>query len=130
MSKVSNVHSGHYKTAGRGRQGEGLLQEQQKRAYVTQRESMRVAGNEEQAGIPTWEATPPNLETEAEPESSPKQLAKRVKKPAKRAKTAKRKPSKMRKAASGQRARGGRTTSRKRPAGRSAAKRTIRRRTT
>jgi hypothetical protein len=88
MSKVSNVHSGHYKVAGRGRQGEGLLQEQQKRAFVTQRESARVQGNEEQAGLPAWEVTPPNLETEAEPAAPARKTSK--KRP-KRAKTAKRK---------------------------------------
>ena len=79
MSKGSNVHPGHYKVAGRGRQGEGLLQEEQKRAYIDQRESTRRAGNEEQAGIPTWEATPPNPVVENESADAKAAPRKRVK---------------------------------------------------
>lgn len=88
MSKASNVHPGHYKVAGRGRQGEGLLQEEQKRAYVDQRESVRRSTSEEQAGIPSWEATPPNLETTNElPPSDAKPLKKTRKRASRNGKT-------------------------------------------
>ena len=87
MSKASNVHPGHYKVAGRGRQGEGLLQEEQKRAYVDQRESVRRFNSEEQAGIPNWEATPPNLETTADPAPTPVKSAKKARTPAKKSLT-------------------------------------------
>jgi hypothetical protein len=66
MSKAINVQTGHYKVAGRGRQGEGLLQEQQKRAYAGQREAIRTEAAQEHAGVPVWESTPPKLVDEDE----------------------------------------------------------------
>jgi hypothetical protein len=63
MSKHINM-TGHYKVAGRDRQGEGILQSSQKGAYAQQRHEARLQAIEAQAGPPAWETTPPNLEIE------------------------------------------------------------------
>jgi len=82
------------------------LQEEQKRAYAGQRESVRRNDNQEHAGVPVWEATPPNLEVETTPASAPakrsrkKTIAKApAKKTAKRTAAARRKPTMPRKKA-------------------------------
>jgi len=90
MSKGNSAYPGHYKVAGRGRQGDGLLQQEQKQAFVAQRESVRLAEIQEHAGAPAWEATPPNLETASEPVAAApkprkKTLTKTPKKTAKKA---------------------------------------------
>jgi hypothetical protein len=61
MSKHINM-TGHYKVAGRDRQGEGILQSSQKGAFAQQRHEARLQALESQAGPPAWETTPPNLE--------------------------------------------------------------------
>jgi len=61
MSKHVNM-TGHYKIAGRERQGEGILQASQKGAFAQQRQQARRDAIESQAGPPAWETTPPNLE--------------------------------------------------------------------
>ena len=63
MSKHVNM-TGHYKIAGRERQGEGILQFSEKGAYAQQRQEARLEAIEAQAGPPAWETTPPNLEVE------------------------------------------------------------------
>ena len=66
MSKHINM-TGHYKVAGRDRQGEGILQASQKGAYAQQRHEERLQAIEAQAGPPAWETTPPNLEITESP---------------------------------------------------------------
>ena len=51
MSRNINVNPGHYKVAGRERQGEAILQAEQKQAYTTQQAD--AMGD----GVPPWEAT-------------------------------------------------------------------------
>ena len=69
MSKHINM-TGHYKVAGRDRQGEGILQASQKGAYAQQRHEERLQAIESQAGPPAWETTPPNLEISEKPAPS------------------------------------------------------------
>jgi hypothetical protein len=66
MSKHVNM-TGHYKVAGRDRQGEGILQASQKGAYAQQRHEAQLQAIESQAGPPAWETTPPNLEIAERP---------------------------------------------------------------
>ena len=51
MSRNINVNPAHYKVAGRERQGEAILQAEQKQAYTTQQAD--AMGD----GVPPWEAT-------------------------------------------------------------------------
>ncbi len=86
MSKNINVNSGHYKVAGRERQGEAIHQSSQKGAYAQQREEARREAVESQAGAPLWETTPPNLEIPDKPapparKQTRKRTAKRTQKP-------------------------------------------------
>ena len=83
MSKHVNM-TGHYKIAGRERQGEDILQSSEKGAYAQQRREARLQAIEAQAGPPAWETTPPNLEIEDRPKPRLKKAAK-----SKRAKTLK-----------------------------------------
>jgi len=77
MSRNINVNPAHYKVAGRERQGEGILQQQQKQAYATQ----QAGGTSD--GVPPWEATRHSFVSAQPPEPAP---AKKVRKPkAKRA---------------------------------------------
>ena len=76
MSKHVNM-TGHYKIAGRERQGEGILQSSQKGAFAQQRQEARREAIESQAGPPAWETTPPNLEIEDRPKPTAKKPAKR-----------------------------------------------------
>jgi hypothetical protein len=62
MSRNINVNPGHYKVAGRERQGEAIHQSSQKGAYTQQRQEARREAIEFEAGPPAWETTPPNLE--------------------------------------------------------------------
>ena len=62
MSRRINVNPGHYKVAGRERQGEAIHQSSQKGAYTQQREEARREAADAQAGPPAWETTPPNPE--------------------------------------------------------------------
>jgi hypothetical protein len=89
MSKAINVQSGHYKVAGRERQGEDILQEQQRTAYTQQRKSMRTHAAAAHAGIPVWESTPPNLDFDRPPEPPAKRGRKRGGKKTAKAKAAK-----------------------------------------
>ena len=61
MSKHINM-TGHYKVAGRERQGEDILQSSEKGAYAQQLQEARREAIESQSGPPAWETTPPNLE--------------------------------------------------------------------
>ena len=72
MSRNINVNPGHYKVAGRERQGEGILQSSQKGAYAQQRQEARRDALESQAGPPAWETTPPNLEIPDTPKAPAK----------------------------------------------------------
>lgn len=80
MSRNINVNPGHYKVAGRERQGEGILQSSQKGAYTQQRQEARRHALESQAGPPAWETTPPNLEISdtAEPPASTKKRTRKM----------------------------------------------------
>jgi hypothetical protein len=69
MSKHVNM-TGHYKIAGRERQGEGILQSSEKGAYAQQRHEERLQAIQAQAGPPAWETTPPNLEVADKPKPS------------------------------------------------------------
>jgi len=51
MSRNINVNPAHYKVAGRERQGEAILQAEQKQAYTTQQ------ANAMGDSVPPWEAT-------------------------------------------------------------------------
>jgi hypothetical protein len=64
MSRNINVNPAHYKVAGRERQGEGILQEEQKQAFATQQAD--GAGD----GVPPWEATRHTF-VSAQPEPEP-----------------------------------------------------------
>ena len=71
MSRNINVNPGHYKVAGRERQGEDIIQAQQKQAYATQ----QADGFSE--GVPPWEATRHSFVSAQPPEQAP---AKKVRK--------------------------------------------------
>ena len=72
MSRNINVNPGHYKVAGRERQGEAILQAEQKQAYTTQQAD--AMGD----GVPPWEATRHSFVSAQPPEEAP---AKKARKP-------------------------------------------------
>ena len=72
MSRNINVNPGHYKVAGRERQGEAIHQQAQKQAYTTQQAD--AMGD----GIPPWEATRHSFVSAQPPEQPP---AKKMRKP-------------------------------------------------
>lgn len=79
MSRNINVNPAHYKVAGRERQGEGILQAEQKQAFATQQ------GGGAGDGVPPWEATRHTFvsaqpEPEAKPKKKPRKAAKAKKK--------------------------------------------------
>ena len=65
MSRNINVNPGHYKVAGRERQGEAIHQAEQKQAYTTQQ--AEFVGD----GIPPWEATRHSFVSAQPPEPAP-----------------------------------------------------------
>ena len=77
MSRNINVNPGHYKVAGRERQGEDILQRDQKQRFAQQ------AGGGRRGEVPPWEATRHNFAT-AQPEPARKRA-----KPRRKPKTAK-----------------------------------------
>jgi hypothetical protein len=79
MSRNINVNPAHYKVAGRERQGEGILQQQQKQAYTTQ----QADGMGD--GVPPWEATRHSFVSAQPPEPAP---ARKVRKPKPKRRTA------------------------------------------
>jgi hypothetical protein len=83
MSKHVNM-TGHYKVAGRERQGEDIIQSSQKGAFARQRQQARREAIESQSGPPAWEATPPNFEIADRPKAAARKTRK-----AKKAKTLK-----------------------------------------
>jgi hypothetical protein len=101
MSRNINVNPGHYKVAGRERQGEAILQAEQKQAYTTQQANF--AGD----GVPPWEATRHSFVSAQPTEPAPAKKARKVK--------AKAKPKARRQASKA-----------KRPAARKTSKKTIR----
>jgi hypothetical protein len=72
MSRNINVNPAHYKVAGRERQGEDIIQQQQKQAYATQQADGRSDG------VPPWEATRHSFVSAQPPEPAP---ARKVRKP-------------------------------------------------
>lgn len=72
MSRNINVNPAHYKVAGRERQGEGIIQQEQKQAYTTQQAD--AMGD----GVPPWEATRHSFVSAQPPEQAP---AKKTRKP-------------------------------------------------
>ena len=72
MSRNINVNPAHYKVAGRERQGEGIIQQEQKQAYTTQQAD--AMGD----GVPPWEATRHSFVSAQPPEEAP---AKKARKP-------------------------------------------------
>jgi hypothetical protein len=72
MSRNINVNPAHYKVAGRERQGEGIIQQEQKQAYTTQQAD--AMGD----GVPPWEATRHSFVSAQPPEPAP---VKKVRKP-------------------------------------------------
>jgi len=101
MSRNINVNPGHYKVAGRERQGEAILQAEQKQAYTTQQANF--AGD----GVPPWEATRHSFVSAQPTEPAAAKKARKVK--------AKAKPKARRQASKA-----------KRPAARKTSKKTIR----
>ena len=92
MSRNINVNPGHYKVAGRERQGEDIIQQDQKQLYASQQ-----PGGGHHGDVPPWEATRHSFATaQPEPEQKPVKArkkskpAKKTRKPAAR-KAAKRK---------------------------------------
>ena len=83
MSKHVNM-TGHYKIAGRERQGEDIIQSSQKGAFAQQRQQVRREAIESQSGPPAWETTPPNFDTADKPKAAARKTRK-----AKKAKTLK-----------------------------------------
>jgi hypothetical protein len=79
MSRNINVNPAHYKVAGRERQGEAILQAEQKQAYTTQQAD--VMGD----GVPPWEATRHSFVSAQPPEPAP---AKKPRKPKAKRRTA------------------------------------------
>ena len=77
MSKHVNM-TGHYKVAGRERQGEGILQMSQKGTFAQQRQQARRDAIESQAGPPPWETTPPNFAIAEESPSREKRTAQKA----------------------------------------------------
>ena len=110
MSRNINVNPGHYKVAGRERQGEDIIQQDQKQLFASQQ-----PGGGHHGDVPPWEATRHSFATaQPEPEQKPVKARKKSK-PAKKAKAPKKaKASKKAKAA---------TKARKPAAARTAAKR-------
>ena len=64
MSRKSNVNTDHYKTAGRGRQGEGLVPEIHKRAFAQARSGATV----------TSETIFPGARAASSPKTRPREL--------------------------------------------------------
>ena len=119
MSRHINVNPGHYKVAGRERQGEDIIQAAQKQAYTTQQADGRSDG------VPPWEATRHSFVSAQPPEEAPakkarKPRAKRRTSPVKRAaaRTTSKKATRKRKPA-----RAARRPARRRAASRSASRR-------
>lgn len=77
MSRHINVNPGHYKVAGRERQGEDIIQHEQKQAYTTQQAD--AMGD----GVPPWEATRHSFAS-AQPEPEP---ARKMRKPGSKRRT-------------------------------------------
>lgn len=77
MSRNINVNPGHYKVAGRERQGEDILQRDQKQRFAQQ------SGGGRRGEVPPWEATRHNFAT-----AQPEPVRKRAK-PKRKVKTAK-----------------------------------------
>lgn len=73
MSRHINVNPGHYKVAGRERQGEDIIQEEQKQAYATQ----QADGFSD--GVPPWEATRHSFVSAQPPEQAPAKKAREAK---------------------------------------------------
>ena len=80
MSKHINM-TGHYKVAGRERQGEDILQSSEKGAYAQQRQEARLEAIASQAGPPAWETTPPNLEITDRPKPPAKKKSRKSARP-------------------------------------------------
>ena len=75
MSRNINVNPGHYKVAGRERQGEDILQQHQKQLYAQQ------PGGKHHGDVPPWEATRHSFVTaqpEPEQQPAPKKAAKKA----------------------------------------------------
>ena len=84
MSRHINVNPGHYKVAGRERQGEDIIQQDQKQLYASQ----QPGGGH--GDVPPWEATRHSFATaQPEPEQQPAK-ARTKSKPAKKAKPGRR----------------------------------------
>jgi len=77
MSRNINVNPGHYKVAGRERQGEAILQAEQKQAYTTQQADFMGDG------IPPWEATRHSFVSAQPPEPAPAKKTRKLKAKAK-----------------------------------------------
>lgn len=77
MSRNINVNPGHYKVAGRERQGEAILQAEQKQAYTTQQAD--AMGD----GVPPWEATRHSFVSAQPPEPAAAKKARKLKAKAK-----------------------------------------------
>ena len=71
MSRNINVNPAHYKVAGRERQGEDIIQQQQKQAYATQ----QAGGMSD--GVPPWEATRHSFVSAQPPEPAPARKARK-----------------------------------------------------
>ena len=85
MSRNINVNPGHYKVAGRERQGEDIIQQDQKQLFASQQ-----PGGGHHGDVPPWEATRHSFATaQPEPEQQPVKARKKSK-PAKKAKAPKR----------------------------------------
>jgi hypothetical protein len=91
MSKHVNM-TGHYKVAGRARQGEDILQSSEKGAYAQQRQEARLEAIASQAGPPVWETTPPNLEIADRPKPPAKKKSRKSAGPRKGKRTRKAAP--------------------------------------
>ena len=104
MSRNINVNPGHYKVAGRERQGEDIIQQDQKQLYASQ------PGGGHHGDVPPWEATRHSFATaQPEPEQTPAKARKKSK-PAKKAKPARKaraskKPNAAKKATAAKKAR-------------------------
>ena len=73
MSRNINVNPGHYKVAGRERQGEDIIHEQQKQTYAAQ----QTLGMND--GVPPWEATRHSFVSAQPPEQAPPKKARKSK---------------------------------------------------
>ena len=73
MSRNINVNPGHYKVAGRERQGEAIIQAMQKQTYTTQQAD---GGSDD---VPPWEATRHSFVSAQPPEEAPAKKARKAK---------------------------------------------------